>query len=457
MKLTEANILIVDDDLDVLVTAQLFLKQLFTFIKVEQRPENIPSLMETIEFDIILLDMNFSKGKNDGEEGIQWLNKILSINPPTVVVFITAYGGVNLAVQSMKVGAFDFIVKPWKNENLLSVIYAGLQFRKSKLEVEYLKNSQQKLNEDIDANFKDFIGESLAIKKVFETIKKVSKTDADVLILGENGTGKELVAREIHKQSLRNEKAFVNVDLGSLPETLFESELFGHEKGAFTDAKESKAGRFELANGGTLFLDEIGNLPIALQNKLLGVLQNREVNRLGSSKKIPIDIRLICATNKPLNEMVGIGEFREDLLYRINTLELNVPPLRERPSDILLLIEFFLRKYSKKYDKPKLKTNQSLLNKLSKYHWPGNIRELQHAVERAVILSEDNTLNLKDFSMDFSNPSPLSKRETLNLAELEKRYILKAISKNKGNITKAAKDLGIARTALYRRLDKYGL
>ncbi len=457
MEQTEANILIVDDDLDILVTAQLFLKQLFTLVKVEQKPENIPTLMQNINFDVILLDMNFSKGKNNGEEGIYWLNQILSINPSSVVVFITAYGGVNLAVQSMKVGAFDFIVKPWKNEDLLSVIYSGLQFRKSKLEVEYLKNTQQKMSEDINSNFESFIGDSLAINKVFEIIKKVSKTDADVLILGENGTGKELVAREIHKQSLRSNKAFINVDLGALQENLFESELFGHEKGAFTDAKESKPGRFELANGGTLFLDEIGNLPLNLQIKLLGVLQKRVVNRLGSSKEIPVDVRLICATNLSLNEMVQRGEFREDLLYRINTLEIRVPSLRERTGDIPLLINFFLKKYAKKYQKSGLKLNQSILYRLSKYAWPGNIRELQHAVERAVILCDGNNLNFHDFSMDFSQTTHSSKKDTLNLAEIEKRYILKAIDKNKGNITKAAKDLGIARTALYRRLDKYGL
>ncbi len=455
---TEANLLIVDDDLDVLVSAQIFLKQLFTLVRIEQNPEKIPELMSLVDFDIILLDMNFNKGKNDGEEGIYWLNKILEINPAAVVIFITAYGGIDIAVQSMKVGSFDFLVKPWKNDKLLGCILSGLQLRKSKLEVEKLKNTKNSLDEEINQNFKEFIGDSLAIQKVFNLIEKVAGTDADVLILGENGTGKELIAREIFKQSKRKDEVFIPVDLGSIHENLFESELFGHIKGAFTDAHKEKAGRFELANKGTIFLDEIGNLSLPLQAKLLSVLQNRKINRVGSAKEISVDFRLICATNMPLYEMVQQGEFREDLLYRINVVEIKVPALRERSGDVPLLVNFFLKKFSQKYNKPQLQISVKIINLLSKYNWPGNIRELGHLIERAVILSDGKKLNFQDFASDLSNiKNPNKTENNLNLEEMEKRHILKAISVNKGNITKAAKDLGIARTALYRRLEKYGL
>lgn len=457
MDRTEANILIIDDDLDVLVSAQMFLKQMFSLVKVEQRPEMIPELLNTIEFDVILLDMNFSKGKNDGEEGIHWMNQILQIHPDAIVIFITAYGGVDLAVQSVKSGAFDFIVKPWKNDKLLSIIFSALQLRKSKLEVNKLKSTQQSISKEINQNFENFIGESLAIKRVFNIIDKVAKTDANILIMGENGTGKELVAREIHKKSLRSEEAFISVDLGAIHENLFESELFGHVKGAYTDANSDKAGRIEIANKGTLFLDEIGNLSLPLQSKLLSVIQNRKVCRIGSNKEIPIDFHLVCATNMPLYEMVKEGTFREDLLYRINTLEINVPPLRDRKEDIPLLAHYFLRKYSKKYSKEKLRLSHNTLNKFQKYQWPGNIREFQHTIERAIILSEGNTLKVSSISSDYSLRNSGTKEDSLNLQNMEKQYILKALSKNKGNVTKSAKDLGIARTALYRRLEKYGL
>jgi two-component system, NtrC family, response regulator HydG len=457
MPKTIANILILDDDLDILVTAQMFLKQMFSLVRVEQNPNKIPDLLDTIDFDVVLLDMNFKKGKNDGEEGIYWLNKIMEIKPMTVVVFITAYGGVDLAVNAIKVGAFDFIVKPWKNDKLLRVVSSALQLRKSRLDVEQLKNTQEKISADINQAFENFIGNSKEINKVFETIQKVAPTEADVLILGENGVGKELVAREIHKQSKRSSELFIKVDLGAIHENLFESELFGHVKGAFTDAHESKPGRFELAKGGTVFLDEIGNLAPGLQSKLLHVLQNRTIKRLGSNKEIAVDFRLVCATNMSLYEMAASKEFREDLLYRINTVEIHVPALRERPDDIPLLLNYFLRLYAKKYKKDKLHLAHSSLNSLSKYAWPGNIRELQHAVERAVILSEGNKLQFHDFSINAPTSGTAKTEHNLNLEEMEKRYILKAISKNKGNITKAAKDLGIARTALYRRLEKYGL
>lgn len=457
MSKTTASILIVDDNQDILTTARMFLKQLFTHIQVEKNPENISIHLSAADYDIILLDMNFKKGKNDGEEGLYWLNRILEIDPGTVVIFITAYGGVDLAVQAMKVGAFDFIVKPWKNEKLLGTILSGLKHRQSKLEIEKLRTTQAKLTQDINKPFEHFIGQSLAMQKVFGMIEKVAKTEADILVLGENGTGKEMVAREIHRQSTRDDEIFINVDLGAIHENLFESELFGHVKGAFTDAHENKAGRFEAASGGTIFLDEIGNLSLPLQVKLLSVLQNRRVTRIGSNKEIPVDIRLICATNMPLYEMVQQGRFREDLLYRINMVEIRVPTLREREKDIPLLLDYFLTVYSRKYNKGKFKVLQSTISKLKKYSWPGNIREFQHAVERAVILSEDNTLHFTDFSVDSTTNRDSEVKDTFNLDEIEKRYILKAIRKNNGNITRTAHDLGITRTALYRRLEKHGL
>jgi len=457
MSKSNASILILDDDQDILTTAKMFLKQLFTHVQVENDPENIPMHLSSADYDIILLDMNYKKGRNDGEEGIHWLNRILEIDPGTVVIFITAYGGVDLAVQSMKVGAFDFIVKPWKNEKLLGTILSGLQHRKSKLEVKKLRTTKEKLTEDIDQPFQHFIGESLAMQKVFGIIEKVAPTDADVLILGENGTGKEMVAREIHRQSKRKNEAFINVDLGAIHENLFESEIFGHVKGAFTDARENKPGRFEAANGGTIFLDEIGNLSLPLQIKLLSVLQSRKVIRMGSNKEIPVDVRLVCATNMPLYEMVHHNKFREDLLYRINTVEIRVPALSKRVKDIPLLLDYFLSIYSHKYKKGKFKILQSTITKLSKYEWPGNIRELQHAVERAVILSDDKTLHFSDFTSERIPAKGKEINDTFNLDEIEKRYILRAIKKNNGNITRAAKDLGITRTALYRRLEKHGL
>ncbi len=457
MSKTQASILIIDDNQDILTTARMFLKQLFTHVQVEKDPDNIPMHLSTATYDIILLDMNFKKGRNNGEEGIYWLNRILEIDPGTVVIFITAYGGVDLAVQAMKVGAFDFIVKPWKNDKFLGTILSGLQHRKSKLEIEKLRTTQQKLTQDINQPFEHFIGQSLAMQKVFGMIEKVAKTDADVLILGENGTGKEMVAREIHRQSLRKDEVFINVDLGAIHENLFESELFGHVKAAFTDARENKPGRFEAASGGTIFLDEIGNLSLPLQVKLLSVLQNRKVTRIGSNKEIPVDVRLLYATNMPLYEMVQQNKFREDLLYRINMVEIRVPPLRERVNDIPLLLDYFLSIYSRKYKKTGFKILQSTITKLKKYTWPGNIREFQHAVERAVILSDDKTLHFTDFASRGNINQTVEIKDTFNLDEVEKRYILKAINKNNGNITHAAKDLGITRTALYRRLEKHGL
>jgi DNA-binding NtrC family response regulator len=453
----DASILVVDDDPAVRTAAQMFLKQLFTVIITTGDPTRIPGLMDEVKFDVILLDMNFSPGKNDGTEGISWLEKIRDIDPGAVVVFITAYGGIDLAVSAMRSGAFDFIVKPWENDKLLWAIQTALKLRDSQQVAEKYRQRQDQLMADMDQLSGMVIGQSMAMEKVFSTIEKVAVTDADVLLLGENGSGKEIIAREIHRRSTRRDEVFISIDLGAIHENLFESELFGHTRGAFTDAKMDKAGRFELASGGTLFLDEIGNLTLPLQAKLLTVLENRTVNRLGSGKPTPIDVRLLSATNMPLNEMTRKKEFREDLLYRINTVEIRVPPLRERTGDIPILADYFLKMYSMKYKKPGLHIPRSTVTRLENYPWPGNIRELRHAIERAVILCEGNVLEFGDLFTDLSGHAHTFRESTMNLQDIERRTILKAISKNKGNITKAAEELGLARAALYRRLNKHGL
>ena len=457
MPKTEGKILVVDDDADVLITARMFLKQQFTVVQTESDPRQIPRYLNNDTFEIILLDMNFTRGESDGEEGMYWLNRILEINPKQVVILITAYGEVNLAVNAIKSGATDFVVKPWKNEKLLATISSALQLSKSKKELEQLQGAQQKFQEKMQV---EFVGNSPAMQRVFSLIEKVSATDANVLILGENGTGKELVARAVHAKSHRAHKTFMSVDLGAISESLFESELFGHVKGSFTDAKTDRAGSFEIASDGTIFLDEIGNLSMALQVKLLTVLQNRVVKRVGSHKPINVDVRLICATNMPLYQMVEDDAFRQDLLYRINTVEIRLPSLRERIEDIPLLVDHFLNIYSKKYKKDQIRLDQSTLAKLQKYHWPGNVRELQHAVERAVILSESNVLKSNDFFLggnSVQKQSASSDSEVKTLDEMEHQFIRESLERNHGNVTKTAKELGLTRTALYRRLNKYGL
>ena len=453
---TPANILIVDDDRDVLETARMFLKQEVSRVDILERPEKIPIILGENDYDVILLDMNFKKGVNDGEEGFHWLSEILKIDPQAIVILITAYGEVDIAVKAMKNGATDFVLKPWKNQKLLGTILSALQLRKSKKEVVRLQETQKSLNKDINQPYENFIGKSPAIQRVKDLIKKVGSTDADVLILGENGTGKELVARAIHNISPRNEQVFINVDLGAITETLFESELFGHVKGAFTDAKQDKAGRFELAAGGTLFLDEIGNLSLPLQAKLLTVLQNRQVRRVGSNKEVSIDVRLVCATNMPLYDMIYNNEFRQDLLYRINTVEIRIPALRERIDDLPLLAEHFLNTYKKKYQKNDLRIDPNVLDKLKGYHWPGNIRELQHTVERAVILSDGPVIQSVDMFINSAAPAQRNVQPA-TLDEMERDFILQSLELNNGNITQTAKELGLTRTALYRRMKKHGI
>jgi DNA-binding NtrC family response regulator len=455
----DAKILIVDDDQDVLLAAKLFLKQHFNIVHTEKEPDNIPNLLAVENYDVILLDMNFSKDATSGKEGFHWLNAILEIDPAAVVIFITGYGDIELAVQGIKQGATNFLLKPWENKKLLATITANLKVRESKKELENLRSRQKVLMADQDQSYVDIIGTSTAMDQVMASVQKVAKTDANVLILGENGTGKELVARAIHKASNRSNEVFISVDLGAISESLFESELFGFKKGAFTDAKEDRAGRFEAANKGTIFLDEIGNLTLGLQSKLLSVLQNRKVVRIGTNKEIPIDVRLVCATNMPLYQMVNDNKFRQDLLYRINTVEVNVPPLRERLEDLPDLIDHFLKIYSKKYNQPIRRVNPSTMKRLEKHNWPGNIRELQHAVERAVIMSESNVLEPHDFflsQMDDNKPADI-KTPSMNLEETEKMLIRKVIDKHGGNISKAAKELGLTRASLYRRLEKYGI
>ncbi|MDN5204813.1 sigma-54 dependent transcriptional regulator [Fulvivirgaceae bacterium BMA10] len=454
---TKTNILIVDDDLDVLQTAKMFLKQEFSEVQIEQNPEQLEKILLEQNPDVILLDMNYSKGDNDGEEGLFWLSRILEMDPSASVIMITAYGEIDLAVQAIKKGAIEFVLKPWKNEKLLATILSAIELRKSKLEVERLRNTQQKLNEGIHKNLGGFIGNSPAMQRVFDLIDKVAVTDANVLILGENGTGKELVARALHKKSLRNQHPFVNVDLGAISESLFESELFGHVKGAFTDAKEDRPGSFEMASQGTLFLDEIGNLSMSLQVKLLTALQNREIRRVGSNNKKEIDIRLICATNMPLYNMVGEKKFRQDLLYRINTVEITLPPLRERIEDIPLLAEHFINIYTTKYKKDKTKIDKQTMSKLQQYHWPGNVRELQHAIERAIILNEGKSLQARDFFPQQRETQTSEKPQPITLDEMEEKLIRKSMQTNQGNMSKVAKELGITRATLYRKLEKYGI
>lgn len=449
MSLKTASVLVIDDDVDVLTAVRLLLRPEVKEIVTEKNPENIRSLLGKHNFDVMLLDMNFNSSINTGNEGIFWLKKVKELNPQICVIMITAYGDIDLAIRSLKEGAFDFVVKPWHNEKLLSTIKDAIKRKEN-------KGSAPRITSSIFET--ELLGESEVMQDIFYKIQKIAPTDANILVLGENGTGKELIAKAIHHFSQRSTKPFIKVDVGALTESLFESELFGHRKGAFTDAREDRMGRFEAANTGTLFLDEIGNISLHQQAKLLSVLQNRQVIRLGTNEPVPIDIRLICATNLPLSELANENRFRKDLIYRINTVEIIVPPLRKREGDILLLARHFSRLYSNKYLKPDLQFDRSAVEKLMNYHYPGNVRELQYTIERAVIMAEDATLTARDiiFSPIESGPVTFEENHT-NLSTVEKNTILKVIEKNNGNISKAAKELGITRTALYRRLSKYDI
>ena len=453
------KILIVDDDRDVLLAARLFLKQHADRVDTEADPNQIPHLLQNESYDAILLDMNFARDATSGKEGFHWLSRILDIDPAAVVILITAYGGVETAVQAIKEGATDFVLKPWQNEKLLATLSAVARLRQTRLEVDRLRAQREQLHADLDGQFPGLIGTSPAMRAVFDAIQKVGATEANVLILGENGTGKDVVARALHRRSARASEAFIRVDLGAVSESLFESELFGHQKGAFTDAKKDRAGRFEIASGGTLFLDEIGNLSPPLQAKLLTALENRTVTRLGSNRAIAIDARLICATNMPIHDMVASRDFRQDLLYRINTVEIHLPPLRDRLEDIPLLVAGFLETHGQKYDKPGIAVQPAAFEHLKNYDWPGNIRELQHAIERAVIMNESGALRPSDFPLGVSEPAAGDDIhfDDYNLQRVEKTVIRKAIEKHRGNISHAARELGLTRSALYRRLEKHGL
>ncbi len=447
MFIKNARILIVDDDQDVLMAMRLLLKSMAKEVVVEKNPNNIISLIEKNKFDIIILDMNFNGLVNTGNEGIYWLSRIKEIDNEVAVILITAYGDLDLAIKSLKKGASDFLIKPWENEKLIKSIKEILVNKKSgKSKIENIFTTESKI-----------LGESAVMKNVFIKIKKIAPTEANILILGENGTGKDLIAKAIHDNSLRKDKPFVKVDVGALTSSLFEGELFGHKKGAFTDAKENRIGRFQAADGGTLFLDEIGNITLQQQARLLSVLQNRQITPLGSNTPIPVNIRLICATNLDIEFLADEIRFRKDLIYRINTVEIIIPPLRERDKDIVLLANHFIELYGEKYLKSRFVMDEKFIQKLKGYFFPGNVRELQYALERAVIMADSSILHVEDLVFSPIEKNQLNKSNDLTLETIEKNAILNVIEKNNGNVSKSAKELGITRTALYRRLNKYGL
>jgi len=451
MHIQKGSILIVDDNKSILSTLEILLSPVFQTVTTLSNPNQILSELSQKDYNLVILDMNFQSGVNTGNEGIYWLERIMESNPEVSVVMITAYGDIDIAVKALKAGASDFILKPWDNEKLLATLKLTVQLNLSKREVKQLKERETELKKEINRDKKYIVGSSLQLIKVLNIVRKVARTDANVLITGENGTGKELVAHEIHRLSARSKEVLVTVDVGSLTETLFESELFGHVKGSFTDAHENRQGKFEIANKGTFFLDEIGNLSFHLQAKLLSAIENRQITPIGSNRTVSTDIRLICATNRNLEKMVSESLFREDLLYRINTIQIEIPPLRERGNDIIILAEFFLKKYTYKYKKPDIKINRQSVDKLLSYAWPGNIRELQHTIEKAVILSESAVLRPEDLYL-----KPASSLPDINsfstLEEMEKQMILRAIENNNGNFTAAAGQLGITRQTLYNRL-----
>ncbi|ASV30538.1 sigma-54-dependent transcriptional regulator [Maribacter cobaltidurans] len=451
--MVDAKILVIDDNKSVLSALEILLQFEYKSVQTISNPNQISSFPNFSALDIILLDMNFSAGVNTGNEGLYWLREIKKKAPHISVIMMTAYGAINLAVEALKEGASDFILKPWNNERLLTTVKSAYELRKTQKEVVQLKEKETNLKQVINQNSNYIIGNSKALNRVLSLVQKVAKTDVNVLVTGENGTGKELIARELHKLSARQNEVFISVDMGSISENLFESELFGHVKGSFTDAKEDRAGKFEAANGGTLFLDEIGNLSLQMQAKLLSAIQNRVIVRVGSNKPIPIDIRLICATNCNLDKMVSDGLFREDLLYRINTIRVEVPPLRERENDILVLADFYLNKFISKYGKQGLRINQQAQDKIMAYAWPGNVRELLHTMERAVILSEGNVLKPDDFLLE-SKGSISMENGPSTLEEMELIMISNALNKHDGNYSAAAEELGISRQTLYNKLKK---
>jgi DNA-binding NtrC family response regulator len=457
---SSARILVVDDQEDILLAARLLLKQHFASVQTLRDPSRLADLVRQNAFDVLLLDMNFAMGADDGAEGLRRLTEVLTLDPNAVVVLVTAHGDVELAVQAMKHGAADFVIKPWENERLLATLISAANLRRSRLEVAELRSRNRGLAAATHTET-ELIGNSPAMQGVFETIRRAAPTDANVLILGENGTGKELVAREIHRRSRRAAEVFLRIDLGALSPQLFESELFGHRRGAFTDAKEDRIGFFRAATGGTLFLDEIGNVPLHLQSKLLTAIERREVAPVGAEKSEPIDVRLICATNLAPENLVDENVFRQDLLYRINTVEILLPPLRDRQEDIPLLLEHFIALYAQKYNFPIKRLSAAALDLLVAHAWPGNLRALRHAVERAVILSEGPLLEAVDFPLTAPrNGAPdraVPEDNVPKLDAVERSTIGRALERHKGNVSRAAQALGLTRASLYRRMEKYGL
>jgi len=450
------KILIVDDNKSALASLKLLLEDYYSEIFTINDPNRIPNLFSRESFDVVLLDMNFSAGVITGNEGFYWLKEILRLDPLAVVVHITAYGDIELAVRAIKEGAADFVVKPWDNYKLLATLQSAFNLRKSKNEVKKLRQNRRNLSESHGNDYNLVRGPSKIMESLYQAIPKIAQSDASVLITGENGTGKEVIAREIHKQSNRKDEIFMRIDLGSLNEGLFESELFGHIKGAFTDAKEDRIGKIESASGGTLFLDEIGNLSLVMQSKLLTVLQNREICPLGSNRNTVIDVRFVFATNKDLEKMILEKSFREDLFYRINTVQLAIPPLRDRVDDIPVFTRFFLDYYKAKYSKPLIQIHKNAMRALQDYPWPGNIRELQHAVEKAVILGSSEFLQAADFFVNMRHLNPEVGNKTFStLQEAERQTIISILERNKGNLSKTARELKIGRQTLYNKLRKY--
>ncbi len=450
-----ATILLVDDDRDVLLTAELVLKDGQKSIHALTNPSDMPALLEQHHVNVVLLDMNFTRGFTAGDEGFYWLHKIRELSPQTQIIMATAYGEIDLAVEAIKQGAADFLVKPWDNEKLVSTVDACLKLSLSGSPDRNSKRSQQAIDEKLESQFSEIIGESAVMQQVFDLVDKVADTDASILIRGENGTGKDLIARAIHNKSNRHQFPLVSVDLGAISESLFESEMFGHKKGAFTDARQDRSGRIEAANGGTLFLDEIGNLSLTLQAKLLGALESRTVTRVGSDIAVPVDIRLICATNMEPDKLQDESKFRRDLLYRINTVEIFLPPLRQRVEDIPLLASHYIKLYARKYNKPEINLSKADISRLQDYSWPGNVRELQHAIERGVIIAENAQIEFRDILVGRRTSTDNSPE--LNIAKLEQQTIEKAIEQYSGNLTQVAKALGMGRTTLYRKMEKYGI
>ncbi len=459
-----SRVLIVDDDPDILLSARLLLRDMFADVSIFEAPEEALAAMDGERPDVILLDANFGRGATNASEGFHWLGEILKRDPEAVVVMITAHGGVQIAVEAMKRGATDFVSKPWSNERLLATVRTAAALRNSREEAVTERKRVAAVTAPAAGGETPLLGKSPGIARVYSLIDRAGPTEANVLILGENGTGKELVAREIHRKSRRKDQVLVSVDLGAVAENLFESELFGHVKGAFTDARTDRIGRLQAAHGGTLFLDEVGNLPLHLQPKLLTALEQRQIIPVGANKPVPIDVRVIAATNLPPEQLSDESRFRQDLLFRLNTVEIELPPLRERREDILLLVEHYVGLYSKKYGKPVRSLPDHVAAALVAYDWPGNVRALRHAAERAVILAGDGEFTVEDFSLSrssapkVSTPTPVSTiPDDLNLDRAEKHMVEAALKKHAYNISLAAAELGLTRASLYRRMEKHGL